>query len=641
METKELERLIKSYNEAYRKGDPLISDEEYDLLVDQLYEKDPKNDLFKKSIIEEPVEDSRKEELPYPMFSLEKIKEVKELKKFIKETWKLKPTDKIVITPKYDGISLLVEEGHHAWTRGNGSVGQNSDGHYKKIKNGSEKGDGKWFQFTYGEAIFKTTTWLDVKRGTEYKSARNTVAGLFNSGDASNLLLPSVTYVRYGSSRSDLDKTTQLFEMNELYKNVTPWWTTFPATFDNDDETVRNWLNAIFEQCVEYKCDGLVIEVDKAEIRNELGRLPNNNPRYAIAYKDPEWSERAETKVLGIEWNISKDGKAKPVLLIEPVELCGATVQRASGYNAAYIYDNRICEGSKVVIARSGDVIPKHIKTLSYDSQKYFETVDDMMICPSCGEPLRWDNTQTELICLNSLCEQRQVANLVYFFSTIGTEEFREPTIFKFYAAGYRTIDSILNLSKTAMQKIEGVGESLAKKLTSQFAEYRQNGLPLARLMVAYNVFGGVIAEKKCQSIFDNLSEEDLEKVGDLSEIDLQHLIQIEGIGEITAKIFNQGILKYANIIADDIRVSYIKSPQKKVAENQMNVCFTGFRNKDWENRLLQAGHKIASGVTSKTTHLVVKDLSSGSSKKVKANSLQIPIYTMEEFEKFLEVNNI
>ena len=158
--------------------------------------------------------------------------------------------------------------------------------------------------------------------------------------------------------------------------------------------------------------------------------------------------------------------------------------------------------------------------------------------------------------------------------------------------------------------------------------------------MTAYNVFGGGLAEKTCQMIFDNLSEEDLKKVGDLETIEVKHLTTINGVGDITANIFNQGIENYSRV-GDCLPVSYIAQPKKKVAENQMNVCFTGFRNKELEERLLLAGHKIASGVTSKTTHLVVKDLNSSSSKKVKANSLQIPIYTAEEFEKFMDENGM
>lgn len=635
---KNLVRNIKECNLAYRKGTALVSDAEYDVMLEDLKKLDPENPLLQKAVIEEvDKSDSRMEKLPLPMYSLEKIKEIKELKKFIQNVWGLGPYDKIIITPKYDGISLLVDELEgNAWTRGNGEEGQKSSSHFHSLVNGFTNSS-TGFLYTFGEAIFPTKSWVSVKG--EYKSPRNCVSGLFNSPDASPML-GNVRYVRYGTDRDDLDKKTQLDELRNFYPFTTTYYWVTAANFNNDDSVVEKFLSDIFEKWNEYKCDGLVIEVDKAEIRKKLGRLPNNNPRYAIAYKNPEWSERAETKVTGIEWNVSKDGKVKPVILLDPVDLCNATVQRASAYNAKYIVDNNICKDSVVVICRSGDVIPKHLKTLSYNTDLRYKMMDDMMICPSCGEPLRWDNSYTDLICLNSMCPQKRIAGLVYFFSVLGTDEFREPTIKKLYEAGYQTIDQIINITQKDLTSIEGIGTSLAKTLISQFQEYKKNGFPLARLMTAYNVFGGGLAEKTCQMIFDNLSEEDLKKVGDLETIEWEHLVAINGIGDITANTFNQGIKNYSKV-GDCLPVSYIAQPKKKVAENQMNVCFTGFRNKEWEERLLQAGHKIASGVTSKTTHLVVKDINSGSSKKVKANSLQIPIYTEEEFEKFMKEEGI
>ena len=620
-----LVRNIKECNLAYRKGKACITDGEYDAMLEDLKGLDPDHPLLKKAIIEKVDEnDSRMEKLPLPMYSLEKIKETKELKKFIQNVWKLGPYDKIIITPKYDGISLLVDELEgNAWTRGNGEEGQKSSSHFHSLANGSTNSS-TGFHYTYGEAIFATKSWARVKG--EYKSPRNCVSGLFNSPDASPML-GDVRYVRYGTDRDDLDKKTQLDELRNFYSFATTYCWVTAASFNNDGSVVEKFLSDIFEKWSEYKCDGLVIEVDKAEIRKKLGRLPNNNPRYAIAYKNPEW-------------NVSKDGRVKPVILLDPIDLCNATVQRASAYNARYIVDNNICKDSVVVICRSGDVIPKHLKTLSYSTDLRYKMMDDMMICPSCGEPLRWDNSYTDLICLNSTCPQKRIAGLVYFFSVLGTDEFREPTIKKLYEAGYRTIDQIINITQKDLTAIEGIGTSLAKTLTSQFQEYKRNGFPLARLMTAYNVFGGGLAEKTCQMIFDNLSEEDLKKVGDLETIEVKHLTTINGVGDITANIFNQGIENYSRV-GDCLPVSYIAQPKKKVAENQMNVCFTGFRNKELEERLLLAGHKIASGVTSKTTHLVVKDLNSSSSKKVKANSLQIPIYTAEEFEKFMDENGM
>lgn len=629
----ELVKKIKGYYESYAVGMPQISNAEYDSLVDRLKELDPENEFFKEAIPKTEISSDRMGKLPLPMFSLEKVKTVEELRKWI-SFCRLKNTDTLIITPKYDGISLLVNEMDcSVWTRGNGTEGQRSDEHFKSMMNGKKNLVTSARIYSWGEAIFPTSSFLRNKG--KYKSARNCVAGLFNSPDV-DPMLQWVHYVRYGASNNQLSKHEQLDFLSRFFDFVTPYAKVSAAIFQNNDKIVRGLLDNLFRAEKTYKCDGIVIEVDDAAKRMELGRLPNMNPRYAIAYKDPEWSERELTKVIGIEWNISKDGKAKPVLLIEPVDLCGATVSRASGYNAKYICDNHICEGANIVIARSGDVIPKHLETLSYSFENYKAMMDDMMICPSCGEPLAWDYTNTELICSNSDCEQKKIAELVYFFDTLGAEEFGWPTIQKIYQAGYKTVKSILNLTIKELTSIEGIGQSLAETLCSQFVKLRVSGIPLARLMTAYNVFKGLIAEKTCQKIFDGLDKEALSKIEDFTTVEIEKLTAIEGIGETTAEVFNNGVFLYSFLDDDGIRISYVAREKVKAAENQIAVCFSGLRNKEWEEILISKGHKVASGVSKKTTHLVVKDKNSSSSKTKKSLELGIPILDEADFVKLL-----
>lgn len=637
MTIKELEDQIRNYNVNYRKGNSLISDSEYDALFKELQEKDPENDLFKVGVIES-LKDfqeymERMEKLPIPMYSLEKVKSVEELKKFISNNWNLQHDDKIIITPKYDGISLCVNEKEKkAWTRGDGSKGQRSDEHYKKVN--PLQTFPSHITYTFGEAIFKTEVFLANKG--EYKSARNCVAGLFNSPEVSEML-SHVSYVRYGTDREDLDKSVQLSELEKVFQEkVTPYWVTTAFLFMNDGESILKFLNNIFEKITEYKCDGLVIEVDKASIRNKLGRLPNGNPRYTIAYKNESWSERAETIVREIEWNVSKDGKVKPVLIFDPVDLCGATVRRATAYNAKYLYDNNICEGASIIIARSGDVIPKHLKTLHYDSKSLRDEMDKSAVCPSCGETLKWDGTMTELVCTNSECKDKKIQKLVFFFSTLGTEEFREPTIRKIYDAGYETVKSILEITPAELTSIEGIGESLSKKLREQFNAYRDSGVPFARLLTALNVFEGTLGEKTCQLIFNNLISEDLDKVCDLEEIPLENLTAIKGISEITAMAFNKGIKTFSLAESFDIGISCVAQRVIETTGDQMSICFSGFRNKEWETALSSKGHKLVNSVSKNTSILVVKDKEGTSSKIKKAQELGISILSLSEFEKLL-----
>lgn len=629
---KELEEKIVEANRLYREGNPVMSDKEYDSMKESLEKYFPDSDILKKSIVEESVKGDRMEKLPYPMFSLEKVKTVDEIVRWAKDVWGLSSNDRVVITPKYDGISLLVDETtNDCWTRGDGTEGQNSRDHYRYVNHGNPMN--KKGCFTFGEAIIPIGMFLKNVKPLGYKSARNAVAGAFNADDFNAQVLGNTAYVRYGIMDSDRDKSMQLAELyNDYDPYATQYWVTSAGVFD-DNKTALTYLNDLFESIKNFKCDGLVIEVDNKKKRDGLGRLPNGNPRYAIAYKNPDWQERYTTKVQKIEWNISKDGKSKPVIVFDPVEFDGATVSRCTGYNAKYITDNHISPNAYIVVSRSGDVIPKHLETVSYSVELFREMCDGMMICPSCGEPLKWDETLTDIVCINPDCKEKKIKQITYFFATLETEEMQEATIRKFYEGGLDSVEKIVNASEKELSQIGGIGAKLSKKLRGQFDKYADNGVSFAKILTAYNVFGGVIGEKTCQMIFDSLSDEDIDTIFKEGKTPMESLLAVPGVAETTAKIFNNGIGLFFYIIGSSpFPISYVKN-NTVLADNPESVCFTGFRNKEWEERLSKEGHKVVSGVSKNTTILVTKDKESSSSKVKKAKELSIPILTPEEFE--------
>jgi NAD-dependent DNA ligase len=629
---KELEEKIIEANRLYREGNPIMSDKEYDSMKESLEKYFPDSDILKKSIVEESVKGDRMEKLPYPMFSLEKVKTVDEIVRWVKDVWELSSNDRIVITPKYDGISLLVDETtNDCWTRGDGTEGQNSRDHYRYVNHGNPMN--KKGCFTFGEAIIPIGMFLKNVKPLGYKSARNAVAGAFNADDFNAQVLGNTAYVRYGIMDSDRDKSMQLAELyNDYDPYATQYWVTSAGVFD-DEKTALTYLNDLFESIKNFKCDGLVIEVDNKKKRGDLGRLPNGNPRYAIAYKNPDWQERYTTKVQKIEWSVSKDGKAKPVIVFSPVEFDGATVSRCTGYNAKYITDNHISPNAYIVVSRSGDVIPKHLETVSYSVELFREMCDGMMICPSCGNPLKWDETLTDIVCINPDCKEKKIKQIAYFFATLETEEMQEATIRKFYEGGLDSVEKIVNASEKELSQIGGIGAKLSKKLRGQFDKYADNGVSFAKILTAYNVFGGVIGEKTCQMIFDSLSDEDIDTIFKEGKTPMESLLAVPGVAETTAKIFNNGIGIFFNIIEDSpFPISYVKN-NVVLADNPESVCFTGFRNKEWEERLSKEGHKVVSGVSKNTTILVTKDKESSSSKVKKAKELSVLILTPEEFE--------
>ena len=196
----ELVEKIKLANEVYRLGKPMMSDSQYDILIDELKSLDPKNELLTKVGLE--VQDeSRKSRLPIEMASMNKIKSMEDIDDWCRLKG-ISKSENVIITPKFDGLSLCVnEKTDDAFTRGDGEFGQKSNDHYKLIGNHLDSNTHRdvlrSFDFTYGEVMMSKKTFLD-KYSMDFANPRNFVAGLLNSPDAR----PSLTdcnYIKYGA----------------------------------------------------------------------------------------------------------------------------------------------------------------------------------------------------------------------------------------------------------------------------------------------------------------------------------------------------------------------------------------------------------------------------------------------------------
>lgn len=627
----ELRNEILRLNSMYRQGKPEVSDVEYDALVEQLRAMSPDDDFFRSGVAEKATD--RMQKLPLPMFSLEKIKTFKEF--FVWVTRMVKAgCENLVITPKYDGISLLVSElSQAAWTRGDGVQGQRSDAHFAQMKNGEDREP--VFEYTWGEAICSRDDFEKVKG--EYKNARNMVAGLFNSPMGANTeQIGVVTFVRYGLD-SDENKSVQLAYMKKRYLYVTPFkMIKAQDILSYGEDSILDMLNTLYRLWKQtYQIDGLVIEVDEGGVRKALGRKPNGNPDYAVAFKREEWLQSYTTTVEEVEWNVSKDGCLCPVICVKPVEMESATVSRVTGYNAQYILENNIASGSTIDIIRSGDVIPKHIRTLGYSETAClweFPTV-----CPCCGKPVQWGSTHTELVCVNENCRQQVISRMVYFFRTMGCEGFDEPIVRRLYDAGMDGVQVAVASKSTVFMHILGENKGLAvyNEIQRRVLHTKNS---VARLMTAFNVFEGALAEKTAQNIIDGSEAvQYLLDVGepiddnDILTVVREELCSISGVGEVTVDTFIAGMDRFLRM--KYMYPHYVYRPQRVLADDCMHVCMTGFRSRELEEELVRQGHEVLSGVTAKCTVLVVADLNSTSSKMQKAQKMGIRIVDRKTFE--------
>ncbi|MBR6130953.1 MAG: BRCA1 C Terminus (BRCT) domain protein [Bacteroidales bacterium] len=636
----ELLETIKQHNAAYRKGRPEVPDSVYDREVEMLREIDPDNEWFHQLEPAE-VKARRKVTLPIPMRSLNKVKDMADLNRWFQSTG-LGADDFVVVMPKFDGLSLLCNENTgQAWSRGGTeNEGQDCSDH---IIAANVIHDTLW-PFTYGEFVFSVENWekhftdkINPDTGKPFKSPRNTAAGLLNRDKPSNDL-QYVDFYRYGTDPKTveeyntfidlIDDLCECFDQKKLR-----------AKFKTKEFNETLLANLFKDWRREYYIDGLVLYVDDLQKWNSLGRQQTTgNPNYAIAYKHPDFTDAFETTVKGISWKVSKSGAIKPVVEIETVDTGDCEMDSPTGYNAAFIRDMKIAKGARILVTRSGGVIPKILETLTPASDEEQHALwDEMVECPSCGEPTGWNANHIELCCTNPMCPGIRLAKIVFFYTICGAENMGEETIAKMFNAGFNSLKAMLDITFDELVSIDGFGEGIANVILENNKMIR-DGIDIATLMHASDQFPG-IGKVKAQQILDNLDGK-LENALFNNEPVVPLIPSDEEVENmpVTLQSFWKGIVRFQRFIQMNelkIRRATIVSVNTNGKYKGMAVCFSGIRDAELEALIFREGGKIASGVSKKTTHLVVKDKDANSNKIFKARELGIPILTMDEFLAF------
>lgn len=624
---------IRVYNQHYRAGHPDITDQEYDDLVQVLKRIDPDNDWFKHV---EPVKVSvgRKVSLPIPMKSLNKAKNLAEVSKWCKSIG-LSDEVSIVCMPKFDGVSLLINE-HSGMAYSRGGVeneGQDCSKHVLAANIKSDTG----YHYTFGEFIISNKNWNEFFKGRtspstgeKYKSPRNTAAGMLNADNPTEMIRYASLF-RYGTSEYDL---LSYATYSEVIKALCvdydqPFLFKEYKVKDLTEDLLKDMFS-LWSQS--YPIDGIVIYVNYLDIWDIVGRhQTTGNPLYAIAYKHPDFSSAFTTVVKSVSWKVSKAGFLKPVVNIETVDTGDCEMENPTGYNAAFINGKGITKGAKILVTRSGGVIPKILSTIAPASMDEQNSMwNNLSRCPSCGAPTKWNNSKVELCCTNPNCDGRRLAKIIHFFTICGAENMGEESYSKLFNAGFNTIKKILNITPEDIVSIDGFGESVMNDILSNNKKIIGDGLDIAVLMHASDCFEG-IGQKKAEQL--------LAAEGDLAELlcQMKYFPSATENDSKTYQAFCNGIKPFYDFIIDNGLV--IKKISKKIFNpngkcSGMKVCFTGIRDKELEMLITSEGGEIVSGVSKKTTHLLVADLLSSSSKMTKAMDLGIEINTINMFRQ-------
>lgn len=609
--------LMKADDAFFNNDDDLIKDDIYDVIKDYVKTKYPKDKYFKRI----GADVKNKVLLPYYMGSQNKIKDSEaELVKY-----KAKYGGSYIVSDKLDGVSCLIIYANNTikiYTRGNGTEGQDIT-HLLEYIDSIPKLTGVDIAVR-GELIISKRNW-DIlgAMGKQGANPRNTLSGAINSDILNKDILAKVDFVAYSLINPKMSNGFPML----LEKNFKVVYNKVLDTFD-----LTTLSNILQERRAigEYVIDGIVV----SDISKYYEIVKDKNPEHSFAFKSIHTLEQAEVIVSKVEWNVSKDMYMKPIVMFNEIELDNVKIKQATGFNGAYIEKNVIGPGSRIIIIRSGNVIP-HIQSVITPSANGTPSM------PSVD--YKWNDTHVDIMMVNNSGVKNRdydIKNLIYFMKTAGIENMGPGNISKIYDAGFEDIKKIANITKADLLKINGFKDKTAENIISAVAGIK--GIDCLILMDASNIMGRGFSYKKIKLITDEypyILLHDKKSRAATSKLTADDLMKVDGIAETSAKLFLNNLPKFYEFY-DDLGIK-CKGATKIPAANAngsngaavintkisgKSFVFTGFRDKALEEYIIRMGGFIKTTISKNTDYLVVADLNENSTKADKARSIGVPL---------------
>ena len=637
----QMQNLIVLLNQAskayYQESREIMPNHEYDRLYDMLeaLEKETGVTLSKSPTTRvgyEVLSDLPKEKHPQKMLSLDKTKDVEQLKSWLGD-------QEGVMSWKLDGLTIVLtyEEGKlvKAVTRGNGEIGEVITANARAFSNLPVFIPFKERLVLRGEAVisypdFEKINETITDEGAKYKNPRNLCSGSvrqLNSAVTAERHVRFYAFALVSAEGMDFAKRTEQFEWLAAqgfavvqHRRVTD---------SNLEVTVQKFADEILDNI--NPSDGLVLSFDDIAYGQSLGTTAKF-PRDSIAFK---WrDEIKETTLEEIEWSASRTGQINPIAVFEPVELEGTTVSRASVHNVSILRELKLGTGDRIKVYKANMIIPQIAENLTKS-----DNIRVPDVCPVCGGStvLRQDEQAQVLFCTNEKCLAKQIKSLTHFVSrnAMDIEGISEATIEKFVDLGYiGSLADIFRLEryKDKIVQMEGFGEKSYENLIQSVEKARLTSP--ARFLYSLGITGIGSANAK---LIARASGEDWEKMRKLTE---DELTQIDGIGSVMAENYTAFFRDPDNMALVDELVSQISFAEKEEVGDLLagkTFVITGslehFENRDALKEYIdRLGGKTAGSVSSKTSYLINNDITSGSSKNRKARELGIDIITEEQF---------
>ena len=629
-------------HEYYVLDNPSVDDREYDKLYDELRELERESgvvlpDSPTRRVGGEPVKGFEKHTHIARLFSLDKAVTSDELAAFFTRVGKAGDTE-FTVEYKYDGLTvcLTYEKGEfvRATTRGNGVVGEDVTQQILTVHSFPLKISYQGTLEVRGEAVMRLSRLKEYNEQhpeDQLKNARNAAAGAVRNLDPKMTASRKIDILFYDINyMSEEPLSSQVEEREFLKREGFALFPYFKVCKDFDEVKAAIDEIEMERKRIDYLTDGAVVKANSVEVRERMGST-DKFPRWAIAFKFE--AEEAESEVLRVFWQVGRTGKLTPLAEIEPVELAGATVRRATLNNYGDLMKKNVKVHSRVLVRRSNEVIPEILGAISFAEGSV--PVEKPEKCPYCGSEVK--EVGANLFCPNRDCAPRVVQKLTHFCSknAMDIEGMSEATLTLLNEKrGIKNFSDLYELTAASFDGLEGFGKKKTENLLS--AIEKSKNIPLDRFLYALGINGiGRVASR------DLASFGSVESVAALSQAEL---VAIENVGEITARAIREYFEDPINQAELEKLFSLGVTPFVKkratggALQGQVVVLTGGLSSMlrtEAQKKIEEAGGTAASSVTGKTT-LVVAGESAGS-KLEKAKKAGIPVIDEAAFLKLIQ----
>jgi len=634
MNIKDLENQYLLAKQKYYEGNPIMSDYEFDLLEENL--KDSNSQVI--NIVGSQSLKDAKFNHASPMLSLNKIQVHHKIEfptdKF--NTWYSSNKTKALLeaTPKFDGSScnLIFENGSLEWalTRGDKAKGQNIIDKMKLIVpqtiNIKDKCEIR------GEVVIPIKI-FEKKYSKDYKNPRNFVAGILGRDEIDEEIIKDFRFVSFearihtGSKCSHHPHTLEFLKENGFITSV------FIKVFEHIDFKSVYDLFANFRKTSPYQLDGIVIKFPESD-RQSIGET-DHHPKWAIAIKFPPMESIATIR--NIIWSPGVSGEFTPIAELDPIDLDGTTVSNVNLHNYGNVIRQGLFPGAKVIIVKSGDIIPivqKVVESVNDNIEKYIPTTCTK---PECNIEVQGE---IHLVCTNQNCEHRLINKLSRGMGCFSMRNVASSTIKKLFKAGFIDVIDIFDNSKFNEVELIKSGEfkkgrQLEILINSRNNPENQITLPLIINALSFDNLGSSIAKQVAKLI-----EGETPDWSGLSSACYLPFLNSNGTLNTNSESYIR-VMKFVNMIeSNGFKIQ--KEEKIKISEDAIRFELTGspkefgFSKKEDFIKLLKDNNYVHTGLDKFTSILITDDLTSSSSKMAKAKKLGVEIKTYDEIISLL-----